>query len=118
VEIRERRIHTVTVLEPLGRLVLTESPSDNVLKDRIESLLSEGRQQFVIDLGQLSHVDTSGLTTLVHVCLAVRKQRGRITLSNPTKRMRELLSVTKLNAFLEVFDNERDAIESLAKESI
>ena len=66
VDIRERVAGTVTVLEPLGRMVLSESPADDVLKERVAAYI------------------------------AVRKQQGRIVLVNPSGRVRELLRVTRL----------------------
>jgi anti-anti-sigma factor len=88
VDIRERVTGTVTVLEPLGRMVLSESPTDDVLKERVAAQLREGRRQFIVDLHQVSQMDTSGLTTLVAAYIAVRKQQGRIVLVNPSGRVR------------------------------
>lgn len=108
---------TLTVLEPLGRMVLGDHPTTNALKDRVAAQLREGCRQFVLDLNQVSQMDTSGLTTLVAVYIAVRKQQGRIALVSPPKRVRELLHVTRLDAFFQVFDSEDDAVENLTRES-
>ena len=116
-DIRERVTGTVTVLEPLGRMVLSEDPTDTALKDRVAAQLREGRRQFVVDLHQVSQMDTSGLTTIVAAYIAVRKQEGRIALANPPKRVRELLRVTRLDTLFQVFDCEDDAIASLRQES-
>ena len=111
----ERSIGTIIVLEPQGRLVLGENPSDSVLRDRIATLLQQGRRQFAIDLVHVSHVDTSGLTTLVGAYIGVRKQNGRIVLLNAATRVRELLAVTRLNTLFEVFDTDdqmRDSFDA------
>lgn len=105
-DILERMAGDVWILAPQGRLVLSENPSDDALKDRIVTLLQEGCTRFIVDLTNVSHVDTSGLTTLVAAHIAVRKRQGRIALVNPTKRVRELLAVTRLNAVFDVFDSE------------
>ncbi len=110
----ERSIGTITVLEPQGRLVLGENPSDSVLRDRMATLLQQGRRQFAIDLVHVSHVDTSGLTTLVGAYIAVRKQDGRIVLLNAATRIRELLAVTRLNTLFEVFETDDQVRESFA----
>jgi len=110
----ERSIGTITVLEPQGRLVLGENPSDSVLRDRIAALLQEGRRQFAIDLVRVSHIDTSGLTTLVGAYIGVQKQNGRIVLLNAAARVRELLAVTRLNTLFEVVENEDQLRESFA----
>jgi anti-anti-sigma factor len=108
---------TVTVLEPLGRMVLGDHLTPNALKDGVAAQLREGRRQFVLDLNQVSQMDTSGLTTLVTVYIAVRKQQGRVALVRPPKRVCELLHITRLDALFQVFDCEDDAVESLTRES-
>ena len=117
VDIQERIAGTVTVLEPLGRMVLSESPTDDVLKERVAAQLREGRRQFIVDLHQVSQMDTSGLTTLVAAYIAVGKQQGRIVLLNPSGRVRELLRVTRLETLFPLFDSEADAVASLTQES-
>ena len=116
-DIRMRVAGTVTVLEPLGRMVLGDHPTDTALKDGVAAQLREGRRQFVLDLSQVSQMDTSGLATLVTVHIAVRKQQGRIVLVSPPKRVRELLHVTRLDVVFQVFDGEDEAVESLTRES-
>ena len=117
VDIRERVAGTVAVLEPLGRMVLSGDPTDTALKDRVAAQLRDGRRQFVVDLNQVSQMDTSGLTAIVTAYIAVQKQQGRIALVNPQKRVRELLRVTKLDTLFQVFDREDDAVESLTQQS-
>ena len=116
-DIRERVAGAVTILEPLGRMVLSDQPTDNTLKDRVVAQLVEGRRQFVFDLNQVSQMDSSGLMTLVGAYIAVQKQQGRIALVNPTKRVRELLHITRLDTLFQVFDREDDAVERLKRES-
>jgi anti-sigma B factor antagonist len=116
-EIREGAVGAITVLDPVGKLVLGEGDSDTLLKDTMTRLMHEGRRQFMVNLAHISQVDTSGLTCLVAAQITVLKQGGQIKLLNPTQRLRELLGITKLNRFFEVFDSERDAIESFARES-
>ena len=115
-DIRERVAGTVVVLEPLGRMVLSEYPIE-ALKDRVAAQLRDGRRQFVLNLNQVSQMDTTGLTAVVTTYIAVQKQQGRIALVNPQKRVRELLRVTKLDTLFQVFDREDDAVESLTQQS-
>ena len=117
VEIRERVAGTVAVLEPLGRMVLSEHPTDTALKDRVAAQLRDGRRQFVLDLHQVSQMDTTGLTAIVTAYIAVQKQQGRIALVNPQTRVHELLRITKLDTLFQVFDCEDDAVESLTQQS-
>jgi anti-sigma B factor antagonist len=115
-DIREHVAGTVAVLEPVGRMVLSEYPIET-LKDRVAAHLREGRLQFALDLHQVSQMDTTGLTAVVTTYIAVQKQQGRIALVNPQKRVRELLRVTKLDTLFEVFDREDDAVQSLTQQS-
>ena len=114
-DIREHVAGIFTVLEPLGRMVLSESPADQFLKERVAAQLREGRRQFIVDLHHVSQMDTSGLTTLVAAYIAVRKQQGRIALVSPSKRVRDLLRVTRLDTLFQMFDSEDDAIASLTQ---
>lgn len=115
-EIRQSAVGAVMVLDPVGKLVLSEGEDDSLLKDTITSLMRQGRRQFMVNLAHVSQVDTSGLTSLVAAQIAVRKQGGQIKLLRPTTRLRELLGITRLNTFFEVFDTERDAIASFRPE--
>lgn len=116
-DIRERAAGSVVVLEPVGRLVLSEGFSDTVLKDMVRERMAQGRRHFIIDLAQVSQIDTSGLTMLVGAYVVVVRRGGRIALLNPTKRISELLRVTKLDTFFQVFTDEQSALASLLAEA-
>lgn len=112
--IRERTAGPVVILEPVGRLVLSEGFRDSLLKDLVcERMMAQGRRLFIIDLAQVSQIDTSGLTMLVGAYVAVMRRGGRITLMNPTKRISELLRVTKLDRFFQMFTDEQAALTSV-----
>ena len=115
-EIRERAVGSITVLDLVGKLTLNEGLRDALLKDTITGAMSQGRRQFMLSLAGVTQVDTSGLAMLVAAQITVVKRGGQIRLLNPTKRFRELLAITKLNTFFEVFDTARAAIESVARE--
>jgi anti-anti-sigma factor len=116
-DIQQRTEGAITLLDPVGKLVLNDEPMDTIIKDTLTALMAQGCRQFVLNLQNISQVDTSGLTTLVAAHIAVMRRGGQLKLANPTKRLREVLGVTKLNTFLDVCDSERDAIECLAQES-
>ena len=111
-EIRQHAVGSITVLDPVGRLVLSEGESHHLIKDIVNDLMSRGRRQFLVDLSHISQADTSGLTTLVSAHLAVVRRGGQIKLVNPSDRLRQMLAVTKLTLLLEVFDRDEDAIAS------
>jgi len=112
-DIRERTVGSITVLDPVGALVLEEGDDDYGLKDAVGRLMDEGRRRFMLNLSHITHVDTSGLTSLVAAQVAVLKHGGQIALSCPTPRLRQLLAVTRLNKFFEIFGTEQEAIETL-----
>ena len=116
-EIREHAVGSITVLDLVGKLTLNEGLRDALLKDTITAAMVQGRRRFMLSLAEVTQVDTSGLAMLVAAQITVVKRGGQIRLLNPTKRFRELLAITKLNTFFEVFDTEQHAIESFAKES-
>jgi anti-sigma B factor antagonist len=116
-EIGQRAVGAITVLDLSGKLTLNEGLRDALLKDTIAGAMLQGRRQFMVSLAHVSQVDTSGLAMLVAAQITVVKRGGHIKLLNPTKRFRELLAITKLNKFFEVFDTEQQAIESFAKQS-
>ena len=115
-EIRERAVGAVTVLDPVGKLVLSEGHHDTQLKDTIMSLIEQGRRHFMLDLAHVSQTDTSGLALLVAAQATIVKRGGQLKLLNPTERLRNMLGVTRLNTFFEVFDTEQTAIESFTPE--
>jgi anti-sigma B factor antagonist len=116
-DVRERTVGPVTVLDPVGALVLDDTQVDTALKDTVGRLMSEGRRLFTIDLSHVTQVDTSGLTSLVAAQVVVLKHGGHIKLSSPTPRLSQLLAVTRLNKFFEICGTEREAIEKLDPET-
>lgn len=112
--IHERAIGDVSILDISGRMVLSERASDSLFRNTIDDLLSIGRRQLVVNLSRVSQVDTSGLTALVTAHLTASKSGGAIKLVSPTRRVRDLLGVTRLNTLFEVFDDEEQAVESFS----
>jgi anti-sigma B factor antagonist len=111
-QLHERTVGDVSVLDVTGRMVLSERSSDTLFRSTIADLLSVGRRQLVVNLSQVSQVDTSGLTALVTAHLTASKRGGALKLVSPTKRIRDLLGVTRLNTLFEIFDSEDAAVES------
>jgi anti-sigma B factor antagonist len=112
--IHERAIGDVSILDISGRMVLSERASDSLFRNTIDDLLSIGRRQLVVNLSRVSQVDTSGLTALVTAHLTASKSGGAIKLVSPTRRVRDLLGVTRLNTLFEVFDDEEKAVSSFS----
>jgi anti-sigma B factor antagonist len=108
--IQERVVGSVTVLDCNGRLVLGDG--DTLLKDKVHSLMFQGRKQILLNMGGVSYVDSSGLGALVATSMTARNNGGHIKLLNITTRLHDLLSIAKLLTVFDTFDNEADAVRS------
>jgi anti-anti-sigma factor len=112
-EIRTRDAGGVSVVDVTGRLVLSESESDTLLRNTVAGLLRDGQQRFVVNLGAVTDVDTTGLTALVAAHLIVTRANGRITFAEPSDRVRHVLRVTRLDAVFVLAESEHDALVQL-----
>jgi len=103
----ERESGDVTVLTITGEITLSAG-GDVQLKDKIQSLLQQGRRKILLDLGNVSYVDSAGLGQLVQATVTASKNGGKLKLLNLTKRLNDLLVVTKLSTVFEIVDKESD----------
>jgi anti-sigma B factor antagonist len=110
--IEERTVGPVVMLELSGRLVLGEG--DEQLKGRVRDLLKQGTTHVMLNMVDVTYVDSSGLGALVGVSLSARHHGGVVTLVTPSKRLMELLAVARLQAVVNVCDTESQALRSLA----
>ena len=111
-QINERIVGDVTILDLEGKMTLGEG--DELLKDKINSLLAKGTRKLVLNLEGVPYIDSAGLGEMVRTYTTVKKQGGTLKLLNLTKRIQDLLSITKLTTVFDTFDNEEDAVKSFA----
>ena len=111
-EISERTIGALTVLDLSGKLTISDGAQ--LLKDKSESLVFQGRNQIIVNLAAVPYIDSGGLGQLVACYTTLTKAGGRLTLLNVNTKNHDLLSITKLVSVFETFDTEREAIESYA----
>jgi len=111
-EIVERTVSDVTVLDLKGKMTLGEG--DELLKDKINSLLAAGKKKLLLNLESVPYIDSAGLGEVVRTYTTVSRQGGSLKLLNLTKRIEDLLSITKLLTVFETFDTEAEAIKSFA----
>jgi len=111
-EIAERTVSEVTVLDLKGKMTLGEG--DELLKDKINSLLSQGKKKLILNLEGVPYIDSAGLGEIVRTYTTVSRQGGSLKLLNLTKRIEDLLSITKLLTVFETFDTEPEAIKSFS----
>ena len=108
----EKEIKGVTVLEVKGRVTLGEE--SNHLRTRLKELLSQGKTRLVLDLAEVSYIDSAGLGTLVAGFTSAQNQGASLKLANLTKRFNEQLHITKLVTVFDVFESVQDAVKSFA----
>ena len=101
----------VVVVAVNGDITLNKG-GDVALKDKINSLLQQGHKKIVLDLGGVSYVDSAGLGQLVQVHTTSAHSGAKLKLVNVTKRLKDLLVVTKLVTVFDTFENEADAVAS------
>jgi anti-sigma B factor antagonist len=111
-QIEERTVGDVVVLDLKGRVTLGEG--DELLKDKVNSLLNQGLKKIVLNLAEVPYIDSAGLGEIVRTYTTVSRQGGNLKLLNLTKRIADLLSITKLLTVFESFDAEADAVRSFS----
>jgi anti-sigma B factor antagonist len=109
-KIDERAAGSVKILDISGQIKFTQG--DEMLKDKIHSVVHQGSKKILVNLGGVDYVDSAGLGELVGAYTTVAKAGGTMKLLNVTKKMRDLLSITKLLTVFETFDNEQEAVNS------
>jgi len=112
-QIAERESGAVTVLDLSGKITLGED--GNLLKDKLQSLLHQNKKNILFNLAQVSYVDSAGLGAIVSAYTTVTREGGSLKLANVTKKLQDLLSITKLLTVFETFDSEEEAIRSYTK---
>lgn len=108
--IRERQINDISVLDLDGKLRLGEGSQE--FHNAIRALVEKGRKNIVINLENVTSIDSSGLGELVAGYVAVTRNGGQINLLHLSKRVHELMFMTKLLTVFDVYDNESKAINS------
>src|SRR6201987_743513 len=102
----------VTIVDLSGRITLGEGRV--VLRDTIKDLLSKGQKKILLNLGDVSYTDSSGIGELVSAFTSVRNQGGELKLLHLTKKVHDLLQITKLYTVFHVMDDEPAAIKAFA----
>jgi anti-sigma B factor antagonist len=110
-EMTERAVGNVTVLDMSGKVTLSDG-SDRTLSDKLRSLVQQNRKQLLLNLGNVSYVDSAGLGAIVHSYATVKNQGGSLKLLNVTGKLRDLLSITKLLTVFDTYEDETEAIKS------
>lgn len=110
--IEERVVGDVMVLDLKGRITLGDG--DELLKDKVNSLINQGRKRLLLNLAEVPYIDSAGLGQIVRTYTTVSRQGGHLKLVSLTKRITDLLSITKLLTVFETFESEADAVKSFS----
>jgi anti-sigma B factor antagonist len=109
----ERDVSGVTVLDIEGRIVLGEE--SNSFREKVKSLLAAGKKKIILNLAQVSYIDSAGLGTLVATFHSARSQGATLKLTNLGAKFKEVLQVTKLMTVFDTYDTEAAAVGSFPK---
>ena len=109
--INERQAGDVTVLDLSGKITIGEGSV--ALRTAIRRLLEEGKKRILLNLAQVSYIDSSGIGELVSSYTAInKKEGGQLKLLNLTQKIKDLLTITKLLTVFDVYESEADALNS------
>ncbi len=108
--IASREVDGVTVLDLSGRITLGEGSVQ--LRDAVRNLLGKGQKNILLDMGDVNYIDSSGLGELVSAYTTVKNQGAALKLLKLTKKVHDLLQLTKLYTVFDIYDDEATAIAS------
>ena len=109
--VKPRRLDDVVILDLSGRITMGEGTL--ILRNNIQKMLADGDRKFLLNLTDVDYIDSSGLGELVTSFTAVRNHEGQLKLLNLTRRVQDLLQITKLLTVFEAFNSETEAIKSM-----
>ena len=109
-KIEERALENVVILDLKGKLTIGEG--DELLKGTIQKLMDQGHSNLLLNLEDVPYVDSAGLGEIVRTYTTVSRRGGSLKLVNLTKRITDLLAITKLLTVFDTFESEADAVSS------
>ena len=112
VKLTTRQVGDVTIVDAVGRITLGEGAS--AFRDSIRDLAANGHKKLLLNLAEISYIDSSGIGEMVSSFTTVTNHGGQLKLLGLTKRVKDLLQITKLYTVFEVFDDESTAVRSFA----
>ena len=112
VKLSSRQVGDVSVVDVAGRITLGEGSS--ALRDALRDLVAKNHKKILLNLGDVSYIDSSGIGELVSGFTSVTNSGGQLKLLGLTKRVKDLLQITKLYTVFDVHEEESTAIRSFA----
>lgn len=108
--VSERAVGKVIILDVSGNVTLSDGAEQ--VRDKVRSILQQGNKFVLVNLAKVAYMDSAGLGELVQAYSTVAKQGGKLKLVSPTKRLKDLLVITKLATVFDSFDDEDAAVAS------
>jgi anti-sigma B factor antagonist len=112
IKLTTRQVGDVCVIDAVGRITLGEGSS--LFRDTIRDLATKGDKKLLLNLGEVTYIDSSGIGEMVSGFTTVTNQGGQLKLVGLNKRVKDLLQITKLYTVFEAFEDEATAIRSFA----
>ena len=109
-KVATRQVDGITILDLSGRITLGEGSV--TLRDAVHDVLAKGSKKILLNLENISYIDSSGIGELVSGFTSVKNSGGELKLLNLTKKVHDLLQITKLYTVFDIWDNEASAISS------
>ena len=113
IDFSTRQSGDITIVDLKGRITLGEGSA--TVRDTVHDLLTKGQKRILLNLGNVNYIDSSGIGELVSAFTAARKHGGELKLLNLTKKIHDLLQITKLYTVFDVKEDEALALESFGK---
>lgn len=107
---QRRTVSGVTIIDVKGRITLGLGNVE--LREQVNNALEAGARNILLNLAELSYLDSSGVGTLVSCFTTANRQGAKLKLVNLTKKMNELLAITKLITVFDCFEDENEAVAS------
>jgi len=108
----ERKVEDVTILDLHGKMLIGDG--DDALREALTKVVDGGQTKVVLNLGDVPYVDSAGLGEIVRSYTTVTRKGGKLKLLNLTKKLEDLLSITKLLTVFETYDTEDEAVKSFS----
>jgi len=109
-KVATRQVDGVTILDLSGRITLGEGSV--TLRDSVRDVLAKGSRKILLNLADVSYIDSSGVGELVSAFTSVKNAGGELKLLNLTKKVNDLLQITKLYTVFDIWDNEASAVSA------
>ncbi len=107
-----RQVNGVTIVDCSGRITLGEGSV--ILRDTVRDLLAKGNKKILLNLADVTYIDSSGIGEMVSAFTTVRNQGSELKLLNLTKKVHDLLQITKLYTVFDVKDDEAAAVKAFS----